>query len=320
MTDRMAKPTPAMRAASEWYARLASGERSEETQQAWRQWLDADTDHQHAWQQLERVTQHFGQVPAGVGMATLQLPPVADRRRIIKHLALFLTASATGLYAYREQPWRGMLADASTKVGEHTQIALEDGTSLHLNTDSAVNMRYSVTERVIELIRGEIYIETAHETATTYRPFRVETRHGSATALGTRFSVRDLSHKTKVAVFDGAVAIKPHRLPGEPLRLNAGESITFTDHQLAETLSARATDMAWINGMVVVYAMRLNDFTQEIARYKTGVLRCDPAIASLQISGSFPTQEMESILQTLERTLPVRAERFTRFWITLVPA
>ncbi len=320
MDDRMIKPTPAMRAASEWYARLASGERSTETQQAWRTWLDADPAHQSAWQQLERVTQHFGQVPSEVGMATLQLPPVADRRRIIKHLALFLTASSTGLYAYREQPWRGMLADASTKVGEHTQIALEDGTSLHLNTNSAVNVRYSATERVIELIQGEVYIKTAHEATTTYRPFRVETRHGRATALGTRFSVRDLSHQTKVSVFEGAVAIKPRYFGGEAMRLNAGESITFTDQKFAGKLAARATDMAWINGIVVVYAMRLDDFTQEIARYKAGVLRCDPAVASLQISGSFPTQDMESVLQTLERTLPVRVERFTRFWVTLVPA
>ncbi|MGY1488380.1 FecR domain-containing protein [Methylobacillus pratensis] len=314
----MGKPTPAMQAASVWYAKLASGENNEQAQHAWRAWLDADPAHRQAWQQLERVTQHFGQVPREVGMATLQLPPVTDRRQVIKHLALFLTFSATGLYAYRERPWRGMLADASTKVGEQTQLAMEDGTRLHLNTDTAVNVRYSSTERLIELVQGEIFIETAQEPTGNYRPFKVQTRHGEATALGTRFSVRDFSHKTKVAVFDGAVAIRPHYSTDSPQRIDAGESIEFTGRKFSEKLTVRATDMAWINGMIVVYAMRLEDFVQELARYKTGILRCDPAVANLKISGSFPIRDMESVLQTLERSLPVRAERFTRFWVTLV--
>lgn len=320
MNDSQAQPTPAMRAASEWYARLASGENTEETRQAWRDWLESDPAHRQAWQRLEKVTQHFGQVPRDVGMATLQLPPSAGRRRVIKHLALFLTVSTVGAYAYRERPWRTVMADASTKVGQRTQLALEDGTKLHLNTDTAINVRYSGNERIIELIKGEIFIETAHEAAASYRPFKVLTNHGEITALGTRFSVRDLSHKTKVAVFEGAVAIRPHGLADAPLRLEAGESIEFTPRELSAKHPVRPTDMAWINGLIVVYAMRLEDFASELARYKSGMLRCDPAVADLRISGSFPTEDLESVLHTLKQTLPVKAQRFTRFWVTLVPA
>jgi transmembrane sensor len=42
--------------------------------------------------------------------------------------------------------------------------------------------------RRIELLKGEVLITTAKDSAL--RPFIVQTRHGTARALGTRFSVR----------------------------------------------------------------------------------------------------------------------------------
>ncbi|SNR76053.1 FecR family protein [Methylobacillus rhizosphaerae] len=319
MSDQQSHPGAAMRAASEWYARLASGENTEHEQRAWLAWLEADPEHRHAWQKLEQVTQQFGKVPREVGMATLQLPPSTDRRYVIKHLTLLLSVGALGTYAYREQPWREMLADYSTRVGEHHQLALADGSQLHMNTDTAVNIRYTDTERRIELIRGEIFIETAQEANMPYRPLRVETRHGTATAMGTKFTVRYQPQRSKVSVFEGTVAVLP-RQGAEALYVQAGESVEFTSSQLSAKGKAQTSDAAWTNGMIVAYAMRLQDFVEELSRYKSGMLRCDPAVAELRISGSFPTGDMESVLHTLENILPIKVQRFTRFWVTLTPA
>lgn len=320
MNDSVKSPSVAMRAASQWYAKLASGQSTKREEQAWREWLEADPEHQRAWQQLEKVTARFGQVPKEIGMATLQLPPVTDRRTIIKHLALFLGVGAVGAYAYREQPWREMLADDSTQVGEHRQLALADGSQLHMNTDTAINIRFSATERCIELIRGEIFIETAHESAMAYRPFRVETRHGMATALGTRFTVRHQPQLSKVSVFEGKVEVRAANTDVPALYLEAGESVEFTAARLSAKGKAQLTETAWMQGMIVVYAVRLQDFVEELSRYKSGVLRCDPVIAELRISGSFPTRDMENVLQSLESILPIKVQRFTRFWVKLVPA
>ena len=47
---------------------------------------------------------------------------------------------------------------------------------------------------------------------------------------------------------------------------------------------------------------------------------CDPAVADLHISGSFPLNDIPAILQTIAQTLPVKVQRYTRFWTTLSPA
>ncbi|MGP1716089.1 MAG: FecR domain-containing protein [Methylophilus sp.] len=328
-SDLSAHITPAMQEASAWYARWLSGEMDEQAKSAWQSWLDADEEHTRAWQQIERVQQYFGKVPGALAVATLQAPPSAERRRILKQLMLVLSVSGAGYYSYRKQPWRGVMADASTRVGEQRQIKLVDGTIVHLNTDSAINIVYSETARLVELVRGEILIETAHEPYRAYRPFSVITQQGSVTALGTRFSVREWQHQqpglakvdmVKVSVFESMVDVRTAHKPDSPVRVNAGESLVFTQTQVFAKTRLKATDKAWVNGLIVVYAMRLKDFADELSRYQSGVLRCDPAVADLQISGSFPIGDIEAILNTVEQTLPVRVKRFTRFWTTLTPA
>ncbi|MEZ0331158.1 MAG: FecR domain-containing protein, partial [Methylophilaceae bacterium] len=281
-----------------------------------------------AWQKIERIQQYFGKVPGSLALATLQAPPSAERRRILKQLVLLLSASGAGYYSYREQPWRGVMADASTRVGEQRQISLVDGTVVHLNTDSAINIVYSDTARMIELVRGEILIETAHEQARAYRPFSVMTQQGSVTALGTRFSVREWQQAqrglpkigmVKVNVFESMVDVRPANNSTSPVRVNAGESLVFSQSQVFAKTRLKATDKAWVNGLIVVYAMRLQEFADELSRYHSGVLRCDPAVADLQISGSFPIADIQAVLNTIEQTLPVRISRFTRFWTTLTP-
>ena len=318
------KTTPAMQQASIWYARWLSGDMDEQAKIAWQAWLDADEEHSTAWQKIERIQQHFGKVPGSLALATLQAPPSAERRRILKHMILLLSVSGTGYYVYREQPWRGVLADVSTSVGERREIKLVDGTVVHLNTDSAINIVYSKSARMIELVRGEVLIETAQEQSRTYRPFSVLTQQGSVTALGTKFSVREWQQAQrdyiKVNVFESMVDVRPAGSTESPVRVNAGESLLFSQSQVFAKARLKATEMAWVNGLIVVYAMRLEDFAAELSRYQSGVLRCDPAVADLHISGSFPVADIEAVFNTIEQTLPVRIRRFTRFWTTFAPA
>lgn len=315
--------TPAMQQASDWYARSLSGEMDEQAKAAWQAWLNADEEHHRAWQQVEKVQQYFGQVPGNLALATLQAQPSAERRKLLKHMILLLAVSGGSYVAYREQPWRGMLADVSTRVGERRQIRLVDGTMVHLNTDSAINIAYSDTLRMLELVRGEVLIETAHEQDRPYRPFVVSTPQGSVTALGTRFSVREWQQQgrdyVKVNVYQSMVDVRPGNR-SQPIRVNTRESLVFSRDQAFAKSRLKATEMAWVNGLIVVYAMPLQAFVAELSRYQSGVLRCDPAVADLHISGSFPVGDIEAVYSTIEQTLPVRIRRFTRFWTTLAPA
>ena len=63
--------------------------------------------------------------------------------------------------------------------------------------------------------------------------------------------------------------------------------------------------------------MRLEDFLAELGRYRRGQLNCDPTVAELLISGTYPVNDSERILNMLEVSLPVRVKRFTRYWVTV---
>ncbi|MEB3735955.1 hypothetical protein ULG90_04610 [Halopseudomonas pachastrellae] len=72
--------------------------------------------------------------------------------------------------------------------------------------------------------------------------------------------------------------------------------------------------------MLVVDNIALSDFVDELARYRQGLLGCDPAIASLRLSGVFQLDQPELLLDDLTGILPVRVIRRTRWWVRVVPA
>jgi transmembrane sensor len=78
-----------------------------------------------------------------------------------------------------------------------------------------------------------------------------------------------------------------------------------------------ATAASWEQGMLAVRDWRLADLVDELGRYRRGVLRCDPAVAGLRVSGAFPLNDTDASLRLLEKTLPVRVSRITPYWTTV---
>ncbi|MFH7365583.1 FecR domain-containing protein, partial [Pseudomonas syringae group genomosp. 7] len=65
----------------------------------------------------------------------------------------------------RQWPLAGWRADLHTSVGEHKRLALADGSTLQLNSDSAVNV--DLGARQISLVRGEIALKVPASAALT---------------------------------------------------------------------------------------------------------------------------------------------------------
>ncbi|WZB73660.1 hypothetical protein WJ972_19795 [Achromobacter insuavis] len=66
--------------------------------------------------------------------------------------------------------------------------------------------------------------------------------------------------------------------------------------------------------------MRLDAFLAEVSRYRRGVVRCDPAVAGLRVSGVFRLQDTDAVLAIVARTLGLRVVERTRYWVTLSSA
>ena len=72
--------------------------------------------------------------------------------------------------------------------------------------------------------------------------------------------------------------------------------------------------------MLTVIEWRLGDFIAELSRYRRGVLRCAPSVASLRLSGAFRIDGTDTILENLSQSLPVSVRFVTRYWASVEAA
>ncbi|MFJ4348783.1 FecR domain-containing protein [Pseudomonas sp. NPDC089401] len=277
-------------------------------QQALQRWLQADNEHQRAWAHIQQVNQRLRGVASPVVHATLQAPPSPARRRALKALLLFGVASATGLGLQGHNPLPGMLADYRSPLGERRRMRLDDGSLLQLNTRSAADVRFDGQQRLVRLREGELALEVASDT----RPLVLRTGEGDLQLGNGRFNVREFDGFSLVSVFSGQA-----RFAGQALL--AGQRARFTGHGWQAITPLDRNSGAWVDGMLVASQMRLADFLAELGRYRQGQLGCNERIADLKVSGSYPLDDSERILQMLEVTLPVKVRRFTRYWVSLEP-
>lgn len=301
--------------AASWLVTLQSGQASEQDWQELVRWRERSPAHAEVWQRAEQMLATFSQLPPPLGRAVLARLERPKRRQALR-LGLLALAIPAGFLAWRQTPWQSWTADLCTAVGEQKTDMLSDGTRLLLNTDTAVNLRYGADERRLILLSGEILVETGKGAGQEARPFRVETAHGMLLALGTRFSVRHFSGNTRVAVFEGAVQIRPHASAGAVI-LHAGEQITFSASALQAVQAAAADSILWQRGMLLARGMPLGEVVAELARYQHGVLRCAPEAASLAVWGAFPLADTGAALALLEKTMPVRVMRVTPYWTSV---
>lgn len=312
------------RTAVEWLVTLQGDDADEATHAAWRHWLGQHPDHARAWAHIDAVNARLRGVasPLASAVARAALTPgrPSTRRQTMRALAVLCVTGTAAWATLDRTPLQGWLADTHTAVGERRLITLEDGTRVHLNTDTAIDIAFTAAERRVTLLRGEIHVETAADRAEVPRPFTVVTRDAMLHPLGTRFAVRHLPDAGWIGVTEGAVAVRPANDATAMRVIAAGQAARFTDIRVDAPSPVTDADIAWLDGMLVAANMRLADFLAEIDRYRPGRLRCDPAVADLRVSGTFPLADTDRILDALRGTLPVRIHFLTRYWTTVLPA
>ena len=316
-------------AAADWFTRLHGCTATAAEKKSWRQWHDAHPDHARAWQHLQSITGALHGLNAdGVGYRTLHTAPTSASRRHL--LGLFVGAAAgTGWMVTRTPQWKQLAADYRSGTGERQRHTLPDGTELLLGTRSAVALNFARPERRVRLLQGEALFTTGHPPGELGElPFVVETAEGLVRAIGTRFTVRQNSGMTQVAVFQGAVEIHPvDASPGSPpLRLDAGQVVVFERTHAHDPGAAGERELAWSQGQLWVDNQRLDDFLIELGRYRSGWLRVDPAVAGLRFSGAFPlgaeggVANTDAVLAMLPSSLPVQVRWRSQWWVRVEAA
>ncbi len=305
-----------LEAAARWYVDLRCDSPNDALREAHSRWLERDPRHLQAWERLGRLQGKLEQMNPAVARPTLASAR-AKRRDVLKVLSLLLASGAAGTLAWNTTPLPTLMADQRTGTGERRRLRLDDGSQLHLNTATAVDIRFSEQLREVRLLSGEILIETARDFLA--RPFVVHTAEGSIRALGTRFVVRRDAEQSLVSVQEHAVEVRPASLPATAVRVETGQQLSFADDHLDNVLPATPHADAWSRDMLVVSDWALEDFIRELQRYRPGHLGCDGHVGRLRISGAFHLRDTDTILDNLTATLPVRVRRFSRYWASVEP-
>ncbi|MDN2670383.1 FecR domain-containing protein [Janthinobacterium sp. SUN026] len=296
------------RQAVEWYLLEQSGQATPDDLAASAQWRALDPEHARAWNRVQQVSQTAGLLPPELAVPVLRRP---QRRVAVQLLLALMAAPAAWLLARHE-----ILADYRSGVGERRDISLPDGGTLVLNTDSAVDVAYGPDERRLTLRRGEVLVQTRPDHAGS-RPFIVATCHGRIRALGTRFTVRVDDDGSRVTVLEHAVEITP-RAPSATVRtLMANQQGRFDASHASLPTPAPPQADAWARGMLAAQDMRLDAFAFELSRYRPGLLRVEPQVAGLHLSGAFQLDDTDAVLDSLARMLPVDVLYRSPYWVTI---
>lgn len=288
-----------------WLLEMQQGQLSPRQQQAWQQWIDAHSEHRRAWEHIQRVNSRLRGLSSPLAHAALNAPKSGSRRQALK-LLLILGAGSAVTWGMREHnPLPSLLADYRSPVGQRRKISLGAGGQLQLNTASAADVR---GDGLIRLLEGEMLL-------TATQSFEVQTAQGLLKTQGARINVRQFADRTQIALFEGRVELNAQGRA--PMLLPVARQLSFSTTGVSAAKPLDANSGAWADGMLVAAHMRLGDFLDELGRYRRGQLHCDAKVAELLISGTYPLDDSERILDLLEISLPVRVKRFTRYWVTV---
>ena len=307
----------AVREAAHWLMRLGSTHASDADISACNRWRADNAEHERAWQRAQRLNKTFGLIPHDIGMATLDRHTHVSRRTAFKTLAMLLVASPVAWASWNAAPVVRWRSDYRTAAGEQREWQLADGSHLWLNTASALDQRLTPTEHELWLREGEMYVHAAHQHPPS---LSIKTRLGQLHVdPSSQLSVRITDQHCIVDVVAGQVSIQPAAPQASHVRLGACQQATFDANTIYPLRSIAAHDPEWLRGTLSAEAMRLDHFVAELARYRPGVIRCDPRIAALELSGTFQLDNTDSILRALPTLLPLEVDYRTAYWVTLRP-
>ncbi|CAO4144262.1 FecR family protein [Methylorubrum aminovorans] len=296
---------PVYEQAALWVARLSSTDATEADHRAFEAWRAADPAHAEAYAEMEAWRR------------TMKRAPDPRRPRLPKGLAAL--AAALGLGALLSDPlgWVDrMRADAWTDRGSIETTTLPDGSRVDLNTDTALVLRFTHSERSVALLRGEAVFDVVPDAG---RPFVVSGNGVRARAVGTRFFVRVDGAAVPVGVAEGRVDVATSA--GET-RLRAGEVAVLGEdgHPLARAGDV-ARAIAWREGQLTVSGQPLSHVLSELERYRRGrLLLTDSALGSRRFSGTLDLRDTDASLDVLAAAMGLRLTRLTPLLILVRPA
>jgi len=316
------------REASDWVARLNADDVSAEDRARFEAWRSAHPRHAQAYQELSRTWQELVRagplvraVSFGQAMHAASQAPFPRRRWPLIAAAASIVTIALATSGY----WRELKTATlfETAIGEHATVALPDGSSLELNSNSLARIDFARHARVIHLTRGEAFFKVAHD---VQRPFWVVAGDSWVRAVGTAFNVYLRPGGVEVTVSEGTVKVAGERserdTPSDSVLAQAPVSVLTAGEQAdvhggtAAIRSLKPAELtrsvAWRQGSLYFENQPLADVVAEMNRYTRLQIEVgNDALGRLPIGGTFQANPdgAEALLTMLRDGLGLTVRR-----------
>lgn len=304
--------------AAAWFARLRAENVTGEEKAAFARWLAQDFAHRQAFDEVSMLwgDARLKQVLSEAETKSTEFSRLKKKTRPSPRLLLAVAASLALLFVFRVELAVLFQADYATKVGEQKTVRLEDGSSVTLNTDSALAVTMQGDQRTIELLKGEAFFDVQPDAG---RPFIVHGEHSITHVLGTRFFVHKKGRSDEVKVLSGRVEVTDGQRWRQSVVLRDGDAVSVDRDGHGETgrLDTKLTT-SWLDGYLVFEDMSLGDVIEQVQRYRNGlVIFKDNSLRELKINGRINLRDSAHILETVEKTLSVKITRLSD-WCVII--
>ena len=349
--------------AGEWLVRLDGDTRlSDDEIMRLRAWLERSHAHReelgkllHLYNRMNILTElsvPLGKPVTGKAVSNQRLFTWAGITEFVfnRNLAVISIALAVLVLALNQQPWKHNASEAgvntvySTMVGEQTLVSLPDGSTIHINTNSEVEVEYREAVRNVHLLKGEAFFNVAE---IPRRPFHVYAGSGRVEAVGTAFTVRLNKHGVDVLVTEGRVKLSAleERFERQVISeddyehtlgtLDAGQATTiralaseqeqasYNTIELVQNMDETELSlrMSWRNGLLIFTGDPLEDVINEISRYSPVTIQIiDPALKAIRIGGQFRIGDVDAMLLSLETNFDLRIIRLRDDFVQIASA
>lgn len=296
MTKGSVKSIP--QTADQWCARMYATDVTDTDRELFQAWLSESPENPIDYQMCELCLR----LSRGAAEKSELHETTGSKRRLRKSFyavaaSIVVVAVTAMLLLQTPEP------EYQTEVGEYRQVALQDGSSVDLNTDTTLDIDLKPNERVVELYQGEAFFDVAPDPD---RPFIVRTESGEVRVVGTQFNVRLLNGEMLVTVVEGQVQVAGRSradsqsvvdiLPGEQALVQANRVVAKIDQPVVEK---KVT--SWRSGKIYFEKDTLDAVIREVNRYIDRQLVIeDMAVSEMKLTGVFRSGDLDSVLFALK--------------------
>ncbi|WNZ53884.1 FecR family protein (plasmid) [Microbulbifer sp. MKSA007] len=294
-------PDPVADEALNWFLKLQE-DASENQRKQFSAWFNTSERHRQEFTRLEEIwgasafkkaVQELKTVSAR-RPATETHPRKAFRRLVGIAAAFTLMVGATQFSDW----WIYLQADYTTQSAQMRQISLPDGSSMLMNSETAVALDFEGTQRRVHVLRGEAYFDVLYD---AQRPFQVTGGYGEVTVLGTAFSVLTSKTEDRVVLERGRVELTRANDADTARELKPGELSRISSKGIGESTEINPAEvLAWREGRLVLEDVPLSKAVEEIERYyNSSIFITSSALRDIRVSGYFKTDNLVEAIETL---------------------